>query len=222
MFNDVTIKSAAKGGSELAGTFNQVSNSKGLVLLSHNAHGSKEVPLIINFEANLNTNNYSTLRYNFHYVDTMPVENAVWEDLLSDINAAYSLMMSKGVTRNVFMIGSSIGGSVTMEYAIRNDLRCPIIILGFDMNSPVKYITEARLKDLKAPLLVLHGEKDRYSDLNSVRTLLGKSRLNFNLFEIKGASHTLKSADEAVRTTEDIFIEVMTKSLEFIEKNTIA
>ncbi len=220
MYNDVVINSPAGGGSKLEGTFDLALNSKAAVLFSHNSSGSKDESIIVELQNYLLKLGLTTFRYNFHYVRRIPVDQAAFEDVLLDIDTAYTYLMSKVSVPNIFLIGKSLGGVVSMEYMIRSGVRCPVIVLGFYEPSVTKYITEARLKDLKSPLLVLHGENDQYTKMEQVRTILGRNRLNYKLYGIKNASHSLSSVDLSVRTNEDIMGEVKSRISDFLNEVT--
>ncbi len=220
MYNDVLINSKALGGSKLAGTINRVSSPLGAILFSHNAAGNKDVPLIATLEQYYFQKNYNTLRYNFHYVNRIAVENAKFEDIISDIDGAYTFLLENSIVRNVYLIGASLGGVACLEYSLQAQIRCPVVVLGFFEPLVTKYVTEARLKDLKSPILVLHGEKDQYLDVESVRTYLGRNRLNFTLYGVPRADHRFDPVNEAERGKGDIISEIELKITDFIAKTT--
>lgn len=221
MYNDVVITSAARGGSKLDGTFDSAPNSKAAVLFSHNSSGSKDESVIISLQDYLFKTGLTTFRYNFHFVHRIPVDEATFEDVILDIDAAYTYLMSRVSVPNIFLVGKSLGGVVSMDYMIRSGVRCPIIVLGFYEPSVTKYVTEARLKDLKSPLLVLHGENDQRAQMEQVRTILGRNRLNYKLYGIKNASHGLASVDLSTRTNEDIMDEIKYRVADFLNEVTL-
>ena len=192
MFNDIELKSQAQGGVTLQAIFNKVTNPKGAVLLSHNSSGTKDDLVLCEVEKALFAQGYSTLRYNFHYVGKMAGLEAKFEDILLDMEAAYSFLLDNVSVPNVYLIGKSLGGVVSMEYSIQNALKCPLIILGFYQQGVETYVTEQKLKTFRSPLLIIHGEKDQYTTSDSIRTLLGKNRVANDLFVIQGAVHSLE------------------------------
>ena len=223
LYNEVEIKSAALGGSTLLGTINLAPNPRGSVLFSHNASGSKDDPVLSALEHSTFQAGFSTLKYDFHYLqDSAPgsvdLENISFPDVLKDFDAAYSTLLNKVTVSNVYLVGKSLGGVTSLAYSIENSLKNPIIILGFFEPWVMKYIGESKLRDLKAPVCVIHGERDEYTTIEATRALLGKNRVNSTLYEIKSAQHGLKSFDESVRTSEDIFAEVEQILLKFLTK----
>ncbi len=220
MYNDVIVKTQSFGGCDLDATFDQAHNPRGVVLFSHNSHGNKDDVVLTNIQANLFNLRYTTLRYNFHFVaKKIAPENVRPEDLVEDLDSAYSFMLQKVVVPNVYLIGRSLGGVVSAKFAVENRLRCPVVILGFHLESFQKMIDEQFLKSLKSKLFVLHGAKDEYNSSTDVRNYLSKLGLSFEVREIAGASHNLLSADESVRTSEDVLEEVVTDCIEFVSTN---
>lgn len=220
MYNDIVIKSSVLGGVDLAATLDLANNPRGAVLFSHNSHGDKEDVVLSNIQVNLLNLHYTTLRYNFHYVEKkLPVETVRVEDLVEDLDAAYSLLLQKVVVPNVYLVGRSLGGVVSMRFATENKLRCPIIILGFHLPGFEKYMNENSLKTLKSKIFVLHGQNDQYNNATQVRDYLARLGLSFEVREVQGAAHGLLSADESIRSSEDILEEVVTSVIEFVSKN---
>ncbi|MEK7595523.1 MAG: alpha/beta family hydrolase [Patescibacteria group bacterium] len=220
LYNEVLIKSQARGGCELAGTLDIVNNSRISALFSHNSSGNKDDFINTELSKYLLANNISTMRYNFHYVDRFPVQEAQFDDVMMDVDASYTMLVNRAVVPNVYLLGKSLGGAVSLEFSIRNQLKNPIIILGFYEPLVTKYITEARLKSLRSKVLVLQGEKDQYSNPAAIRAYFGRNSLSFLMYEIKNAQHSLESFDESVRTTADILQELKNKISEFIKSTT--
>ncbi len=220
MYNDVIIKTQSLGGCDLEATFDQAHNPKGVVLFSHNSHGSKEDVVLTNIQANLYNLHYTTLRYNFHFVaKKLAAENVKPDDLVEDLDSAYSFMLQKVVVPNVYLIGRSLGGVVSAKFAVENRLRCPVIILGFHLEAFQKMVDEPFFKSLKSKLFVIHGEKDEYNNSTDVRNYLSRLGLSFEVREIAGAAHNLLSADESIRASEDVLEEVVTDCIEFVTTN---
>ena len=190
---------------------------KGAVLFSHNASGNKEDPIIVTLHDHFyHQYKFTALRYNFYYVSKIDFREVKFEDLIMDLDSAYSLLLDNAPVKNVFLVGKSIGGVVSLEYLIQNNLRSPVIILGFYEPAITNYITEERLRELKSPVLVLQGENDEYIKAFDVRTVLERNHLNFKLTELKGGAHNLASNDENIRKSEDILNEIIQSITDFV------
>jgi fermentation-respiration switch protein FrsA (DUF1100 family) len=124
--------------------------------------------------------------------------------LYTDAQAAYQWLRSRGFAPNQIVIqGLSLGSAVAVEVATRN--RVGGVILEAPLSSaravaasklpflgwtlPLGFDSIAKIPALKAPLLVIHGDRDRVIDLTLGRDLYAAAPEPKEFFLVPGAGH---------------------------------
>ena len=134
--------------------------------------------------------------------DGAPSESGLIEDGLAALRAVRA--RPDVDPRRIFLLGSSLGSGVAVAVAEREEvagviLQSPFdslrrvalrhypIFPGFLVRSP--FDSAARIANVKAPILVLHGDRDTIVPIESGRALYAAARTGRGFQEVAGAGH---------------------------------
>jgi len=128
------------------------------------------------------------------------------EGLVTDALAAHDWLVQAGITsENIILVGESIGAGVAAQLALKRHVKAVIMEAPFtsamdvartvywwlpvDLLMKDRFETIAIINQIKAPILIVHGEEDEITPVEQARQLFAKAREPKTLNIIKGASH---------------------------------
>lgn len=126
--------------------------------------------------------------------------------LVSDALASYDWLKQKGLSaQNIVVVGESLGAAVSVRLAVQRDIKALIIEAPFTSTIDVAKATywwlpiELLIKDrfetikiidqVKAPLLIVHGEMDEITSVDQGRKLFAKAGEPKTLKILAGVNH---------------------------------
>ena len=145
------------------------------------------------------------------------------DGLVNDALASHDWLVQADIMPdNIIVLGESLGAGVAAQLAIKRPLRAVIMEAPFTSTMDVarsvywwlpvdlllkdRFETIAIIDQIKAPILIVHGEKDEITPVEQARQLFAKAREPKTLYIIKNASHNGISV-EAVWQREQAFID---------------
>jgi predicted alpha/beta-hydrolase family hydrolase len=196
MDQDELISSTSLGGTQLQAIYSPVANEKGAVLLSHNLSGDLNHTLIAITAEELNKRGYSTLRYNFHWVEKGIVrEDVQWENVESDINAAFDKLVALSPSNTYYLIGKSIGATASLYMAATQPQRITGLgLVSIAIPSINEYLNIEDLRAYEGKAVILHGEKDRFGTPDVVQRLFEGHLRHFSVTPLINAEHGFEAS----------------------------
>jgi pimeloyl-ACP methyl ester carboxylesterase len=134
------------------------------------------------------------------------------DGLMLDADAAYAAALAAaGTGKRIFIIGESLGSGPAIALAAR--LECAGLILDAPYSSVVdvaaarfwmfpvrlliadRYRSDLRVKDIKAPLLIVHGDQDRTIPIRFGEKLFALAPEPKQFIKVAGGGHPVMGAD---------------------------
>lgn len=145
--------------------------------------------------------------------------------LVNDALAAHDWLVQNNIApENIIAVGESLGAAVVVQLAQQRFLKAVILEAPFTSTMdvarstywwlPVDLLMKDRFESIKlidqikAPILIVHGEQDEITSLEQGRQLFAKAREPKTLYIIDGASHNGISIED-VWLREQVFIETL-------------
>lgn len=129
---------------------------------------------------------------------------ATERDILADSLSLYDWLLKQSPSASVFVMGQSLGTACAVHVAARRDVsgvilvspfmsmvslvssKFPWVPVGFLLSS--RFASDKDMPEVKAPVLVFHGDQDEIVPISSGRSLAALAR-NSQFVEIPGAGH---------------------------------
>lgn len=197
-------------------------NAKYTILFSHG--NAEDLGTKINFLKDLQTHGFAVFAYDYHGYGTSKGRPSE-QNTYNDIDAAYDYLITtlKLPPQQIIAYGYSIGSGPTVDLATRKPIAGVILeapftsafrvmthykILFFDKFDNLKKITQ-----LKIPLLIMHGTKDRTVPFWHGIALYHTATCPKQQLWVKNAGHTniLEAAGEIYWQTINNFVVKLTK-----------
>ncbi len=113
----------------------------------------------------------TTLRFNFRGVGASTGDHNEIEGGVEDVNDALDYMASNYPGQDITLAGFSFGSRTGMAVGVNDDRVKRLISIG----TPVeKYRDYEFLHDVKKPILFVHGDKDEFCSVESLRSVTEK------------------------------------------------
>lgn len=124
------------------------------------------------------------------------------EGIYKDSNVAYHYLKSRKDLnpRKIFPFGESMGGAVAIDLACKH--KFPLVIVQsvatsmealfkgeMDSNFPGMFDSLSKIKFIKSPLLIIHGDRDEVVPYKLGRELFKAANRPKEFYRIKGADH---------------------------------
>lgn len=193
MQKECTIISQALSGTELHAVFSEVDKAQAAALLSHNASGDLNNPLIRLTAEELEKRGIATLRYNYHFVNSIGSEAATWEDMVWDTKAAYAKLTELFPNKKYYVLGKSLGTLSSLFLAAQY----PQQIVGVGLYSVPKsmiekYIDANTLNQVNQRVAIAHGEQDRFGTPDEIKSFMEQYISNLTVQPIPNADHSFE------------------------------
>jgi alpha/beta superfamily hydrolase len=127
---------------------------------------------------------FATLRFNFRGVGDSEGEYDGGEGELDDVHEAVAFLAGKAGVKSVVLAGYSFGASVSLRAGLTDPAVDRLVLVAL----PVAGMTGPSDSTSK-PVLLVSGDRDSYSPLESLRTLAGKLGSRARLEILAGADH---------------------------------
>jgi len=132
--------------------------------------GTMHNKVVFRAAAALNEAGLTTLRINFRGVGQSTGEHDEGRGELDDARAGLNYLSEQYPSLPITLCGFSFGARVGLEVGM-NDLRVRYLI---GIGAPLNKYDFGFLEECRKPLLFVHGERDEYGDVESVRSLVAR------------------------------------------------
>ena len=198
-------------------------NSKTGLIFAHGAGNDMNHPLLVSVSEGLVGHGFITLRFNFPYKEKGIKRPDSQGKLIQTWLCAYDFLKT-GYTYNihkVIAVGKSMGGRVASQMVAEGLMDVDgLIFLGYPLHAPGKKdrLKDAHLYDIKIPVLFFSGTRDSLCDLSRLNNVLDKLTCKWDLEIVDGGDHSFKRLKCDPRTQQDVQIQVLNKSLDWLRK----
>ena len=127
---------------------------------------------------------FATLRFNFRGVGDSEGEYDGGEGELDDVREAVAFLAGKAGVKSALLAGYSFGASVSLRAGLTDPAVDRLVLVAL----PVAGMTGPSDSTSK-PVLLVSGDRDSYSPLETLRTLAGKLGSRARLEILAGADH---------------------------------
>lgn len=180
---------------------------RGAVLISHGAGGNMTTPLLVQTAELLNESGFLTLRWNFGYVEAGRPPSAAGKKEWPEMWEATEFLLQRSENAPLILIGKSFGGRLSTHLAAQRDDVAGLIVYGL----PVKGIGKnpkprdwSHLKDIRAHVLFITGDKDKLCPLDQLADAQEHLRTEFESEVVPGDhSYKPRGESEALRICVD-------------------
>jgi alpha/beta superfamily hydrolase len=180
-------------------------SAKGVALVLHPhplGGGTMHNKVVFRAAAALNDAGLTVLRVNFRGVGQSTGEHDEGRGEQEDARAGLDYLSQHYPGERITLCGFSFGARVGLEVGIHDPRVAYLIGIG----TPLQMYDFSFLTRCRKPLLLVHGEKDEYGDVENLRKLVADLEKNtpVQLVVIPGAGHFLESGlDELKRAVTD-------------------
>lgn len=180
-------------------------SSKGVALVLHPhplGGGTMHNKVVFRAAAALNDAGLATLRINFRGVGQSTGEHDEGRGEQDDARAGLDYLAQQYPGQRITLCGFSFGARVGLEVGI-HDPRVSFLI---GIGTPLRMYDFSFLERCRKPLLLVHGEKDEYGDVEQLRKVVSdlEPDTSVTLVVIPGAGHFLDDGlDELKRAITD-------------------
>ena len=196
------------------------------VILAHGAGNDMENPLIVFLSQGLCNAGYLTLRFNFPYKekgrkapDSQKKLVQTWQSV------CYFLKKDPEICADQLVAaGKSMGGRVASQMAADGVLVADyLIFLGYPLHSPGKKhpLRDAHLYQIQIPMFFIAGSRDTLCDLALLRGVLSRLDAPWTLEVVAGGDHSFGVPKFARISPEQIYDQILKKTVEWLGKNLI-
>ncbi len=127
---------------------------------------------------------FATLRFNFRGVGDSEGEYDGGEGELDDVREAVAFLAGKAAVKSVMLAGYSFGASVSLRAGLTDPAVDRLVLVAL----PVAVMTDPGNSTSK-PVLLVSGDRDSYSPVEPLRTLVSKLGTRARLEILPGADH---------------------------------
>lgn len=179
--------------------------SKGVALVLHPhplGGGTMHNKVVFRAAAALNDAGVVTLRINFRGVGASTGQHDEGRGEQDDVRAGIDYLAAQYPQLRLIVCGFSFGARVGLDVAINDDRVRYLIGIG----TPLDKYDFTFLEACRKPLLLVHGERDEFGDVEQLRKLAAEleKRTQVSLVVIPGAEHFFEnSLDELKRAITD-------------------
>ena len=223
MLKEIFLENSRK--EKLSGVLFVPQKYKRGIIISHGFGGNKDGFLGIG--ERLSKEDYLVLVYDFsgHGYSEGDFKKTSIPGLLDDLECAIKFM--EGYTKNILLIGHSIGGAMSLYVPSKNKNIKGVCTLAAPFFKKIKKIPKKEeldhcddltkaywnligsaqeyqeeyhtsLKKIKIPILIMHGDQDLVVSLDNSKEIFNLSKSKKRLIILKGTDHTLFGKDKEI------------------------
>ena len=175
--------------------------AKGVALVLHPhplGGGTMHNKVVFRAAAALNDAGLTTLRINFRGVGQSSGVHDFGNGELEDVKAGLDYLAQNYPGQSITVCGFSFGARMGMEIG-SNDERVKLLI---SIGTPLSKYEFDFLKDCRKPLLLVHGDRDEFGDVEELRALVNSfsDRVPVKLVVIPGTGHFFEGHLDELKT----------------------
>ena len=175
--------------------------AKGVALVLHPhplGGGTMHNKVVFRAAAALNDAGLTTLRINFRGVGQSSGIHDFGNGELEDVKAGLDYLAQNYPDQSITVCGFSFGARMGMEIG-SNDERVKLLI---SIGTPLSKYDFDFLKDCRKPLLLVHGDRDEFGDVEELRALVNRisDTVPIKLVVISGTGHFFEGHLDELKT----------------------
>ena len=175
--------------------------AKGVALVLHPhplGGGTMHNKVVFRAAAALNDAGLTTLRINFRGVGQSSGVHDFGNGELEDVKAGLDYLAQNYPGHSITVCGFSFGARMGMEIG-SNDERVKLLI---SIGTPLSKYDFDFLKDCRKPLLLVHGDRDEFGDVEELRALVNSinDTVPVKLVVIQGTGHFFEGHLDELKT----------------------
>ena len=175
--------------------------AKGVALVLHPhplGGGTMHNKVVFRAAAALNDAGLTTLRINFRGVGQSSGVHDFGNGELEDVKAGLDYLAQNYPSQSITVCGFSFGARMGMEIG-SNDERVKLLI---SIGTPLSKYDFDFLKDCRKPLLLVHGDRDEFGDVEELRALVNSinDTVPVKLVVIQGTGHFFEGHLDELKT----------------------
>jgi len=175
--------------------------AKGVALVLHPhplGGGTMHNKVVFRAAAGLNDAGLTTLRINFRGVGQSSGVHDFGNGEVEDVKAGLDYLAQNYPDQSITVCGFSFGARMGMEIG-SNDERVKLLI---SIGTPLSKYDFDFLKDCRKPLLLVHGDRDEFGDVEELRALVNSisGKVPVKLVVIPGTGHFFEGHLDELKT----------------------
>ena len=175
--------------------------AKGVALVLHPhplGGGTMHNKVVFRAAAGLNDAGLTTLRINFRGVGQSSGVHDFGNGEVEDVKAGLDYLAQNYPDQSITVCGFSFGARMGMEIG-SNDERVKLLI---SIGTPLSKYDFDFLKDCRKPLLLVHGDRDEFGDVEELRALVDSfsDKVPVKLVVIQGTGHFFEGHLDELKT----------------------
>lgn len=212
MASSTNIRFAVENAGDVSAILVRPPKAESLLVLAHGAGAGMNHPFMQSLATELAAVRVATLRFQFPYMEQqrkIPDRPPV---LTATVVAAVAAAAKAAPSIPLFAGGKSLGGRMTSLAAAErglNDVR-GLIFFGFPLHPPGQPGTKraGHLHEVKLPMLLLQGTRDKLADLNLLRPICAGLGSRATLHVIDTADHSFHVLKSTGKSDEQVLREL--------------
>ena len=224
--NTETIRIPVRGGEQVSAVLSLPESDRSPgpvgVILAHGAGNDMHHPLLVSLSQGLVKAGYLTLRFNFLYREKGRKRPDGQNILEKTWLSVFQFLQDHPRYRpeNILAAGKSMGGRVAAQMVAESLLPVThLIFLGYPLHPPGKSekLRDSHFDQIETPMLFFAGTRDSLCDLTALNRVLERLSASWELQVIEGGDHSFRLPKSADRTQDEIYQQILQKTLEWLE-----
>jgi uncharacterized protein len=157
---------------------------------------------------------FDVMTFNFLYKEqgrSIPDPKARLESCYQSV--IKTALTHRKLKKNRLVIGGkSMGGRIASQVAAAQpDGIAGLVFLGYPLHPPGRpdKLRDEHLKDIRAPMLFVQGERDAFGTTEEIRAVIKRLRLPAKVHEIKGGDHSFKVPKSLGMPQQNVYETIM-------------
>jgi len=179
-------------------------------VLAHGAGAGQLSPFIARFARGLARRGIRVITFDFPYMQ----HRRRAPDKAPQLESAYRAVLRQTTPADtpgkLFIGGKSLGGRIASHLAAAQDELAErlsgLVCLGYPLHAPGQArLRDAHLPAIRAPVLILQGERDAFGTPEEIRTAMKAMSAPVRLFVVEHGDHSLSVPKSGEKTQEEIY-----------------
>ena len=191
------------------------------VILAHGAGNDMFNPLLVHMAHVLEQAGYLCVRFNFPYRDRARRNPDSDDVLMATWLSVYQFFKNHPSYQpeRIVVAGKSLGGRIASQAVAAGLLDVSgLILLGYPLHPPGKkdILRDAPLHRIDVPMLFFEGSHDTFCDITILKDVLSRIKAPWTLEVIEGADHSFKMQVSSGVTDEQVYANILGKTLSWL------
>ena len=212
---------ASASSGEVSALLERPQDARSLLVFGHGAGAGMRHRWMEAAASALATRGVASLRYQFPYVERKEHRPDPQPILLATVRSAVAAAGELAGDLPVFAGGKSMGGRMTSLAASKEALGAVrgLVFFGFPLHPAGAPSTERaeHLDRVAVPMLFLAGTRDKLSEMELLRPVIGRLGAGATLHVIEGADHSFEVLKRSGRTAEEVMDELAATAAAWME-----